>query len=168
MDTKIVERYIDKDICERAIAEIQANLHLIDWTKPLLQFAYSVNHRSDTQNMCPNAHKEIFSKLNQFIDENYGAVDVSRSVVMCYEAGTDNLCKEHQDPAKFSIVLNLNDDFVGGGTHITKLNQTFCPPVGSLVCFPSNEPHYGVPISSGTRYVVTIWINERPYDITLL
>ena len=47
--------------------------------------------------------------------------------------------KQHKDNAHLSYIINLSDnnDFVGGGTHIFKLNRTFTYDQGQSLVFPS-------------------------------
>lgn len=59
-------------------------------------------------------------------------------------------------PWSFVVALNDADNFTGGGTRFLRDNATYRPnKAGSAVLFSGKNRHEGVPISSGTRYILT-------------
>jgi hypothetical protein len=70
-----------------------------------------------------------------------------------------------------SMVVYLNDDFEGGETHFTKLNIKVKPKAGMALFFKYNynDPisnrntfHAGIPVSSGTKYIITAFFRSEP------
>jgi hypothetical protein len=59
-----------------------------------------------------------------------------------------------------SFVLYLNNDFEGGFTEFAF--DKYKPNVGQVLIFPSNFlfPHCGTKVHSGTKKIVTTWINN--------
>jgi len=59
-----------------------------------------------------------------------------------------------------SFVLYLNNDFEGGFTEFAFDN--YKPNVGQVLIFPSNFlfPHCGTKVHSGTKRIITTWINN--------
>lgn len=59
----------------------------------------------------------------------------------------------------FSMLIYLNDDFVGGELNFPWLNFQYKPVVGDLVFFPSNHifTHESLPIISGKKYALVSW-----------
>lgn len=59
-----------------------------------------------------------------------------------------------EDP-NISVVLYLNDDYVGGELFFNKQNVKIKPEAGSIVIFPSVEPYYheSLPVESGIKYM---------------
>jgi predicted 2-oxoglutarate/Fe(II)-dependent dioxygenase YbiX len=59
----------------------------------------------------------------------------------------------------FSMLIYLNDDYVGGGLKFKGLNFGYQPKAGDLVLFPSNHvfSHESLPIESGTKYALVSW-----------
>jgi len=67
-------------------------------------------------------------------------------------------------PRSLSIIININDDYVGGELIFTdqKHNEieSFDLKKGSIVFFPSNfmYPHAIKPIKKGIRYSIVLWL----------
>ncbi len=58
-----------------------------------------------------------------------------------------------------SVVMYLNDDYVGGGIRFNRFNYTYQPRAGDLVIFPSNNAylHESLPVESGVKYALVSW-----------
>jgi predicted 2-oxoglutarate/Fe(II)-dependent dioxygenase YbiX len=52
-------------------------------------------------------------------------------------------------------------DFTGGGTFFYEGQCVVSVPMGGLLLFPGNEYHAGVPITSGTRYLL-VGFSRKP------
>jgi hypothetical protein len=61
----------------------------------------------------------------------------------------------HQDGNEFSFIIGLNDQFTGGGTHVKATKTTYRLQVGEAMLFDAQSWHAGLPITSGTRYILT-------------
>lgn len=61
----------------------------------------------------------------------------------------------HQDGNEFSFIIGLNDNFAGGGTHVKATDKTYHLQVGEAMLFDGQSWHAGLPITSGTRYILT-------------
>lgn len=77
---------------------------------------------------------------------------------------SDNYCHEKNSfyrfiDRDFSILIYLNDDYIGGGLKFKGLNFSYQPKAGDLVLFPSNHvfSHESLPIQSGTKYALVSW-----------
>lgn len=59
----------------------------------------------------------------------------------------------------FSILIYLNDDYIGGGLKFNGLNFSYQPKKGDLLIFPSNHifSNESMPIESGTKYALVSW-----------
>lgn len=59
-----------------------------------------------------------------------------------------------------TVSLNLNDDYTGGGLEVRHKGETFklSSEVGSYAVFPSFLSHRAVPVETGCRKAVTLWI----------
>lgn len=76
----------------------------------------------------------------------------------------DNFCPEQRRfyrfiDRDFSMLIYLNDDYVGGGLKFNGLNFSYQPKAGDLLIFPSNHifSHESTPIESGTKYALVSW-----------
>lgn len=61
--------------------------------------------------------------------------------------------QQHTDDDDFSFVITLNDSFTGGGTKFKGM-PTIQTNVGDVLIFCGKHKHQGVPITSGTRYII--------------
>lgn len=71
----------------------------------------------------------------------------------------------HKDGTPWSFVINLNCpdiDFFGGGTMFMDDSIVYRPKeVGTAVLFNGKNLHMGVPITGGTRYILTGFCNYK-------
>jgi hypothetical protein len=77
-----------------------------------------------------------------------------------YRWHTDQGSDIHSICRIVSFVLYLNDEFEGGGTEFPF--ETYkCNP-GEVLIFPSNFlfPHCGQKVNSGTKRIITSWVNN--------
>ena len=99
--------------------------------------------------------------LNNFDSScNNVIVDIADLFVVKYTHNAQNSLEMHKDSSffSFSILLNNNSDFEGGGTYFddgltVKLNQ------GDMVIHNSNVKHSGLPITKGVRYILVGFID---------
>lgn len=82
-----------------------------------------------------------------------------------------NCMKEGGQRTK-TIILYLNDDFTGGETNFPEKNITVKPETGAICIWnnidENNNPdhdsiHAGLPVISGTKYIMVIWVREGPF-----
>lgn len=68
-----------------------------------------------------------------------------------------------------TCLIYLNDDFTGGYTHFKNIDKTIKPKTGKMVVWTnvdsSGEPDYdtlhaGLPLVSGVKWIITIFINQ--------
>jgi prolyl 4-hydroxylase len=110
--------------------------------------------------------------------------------VACYRA--DGYYKAHYDAcdgnAEFcrafvamggqrlaTLLVYLNDNFVGGETHFPQLQQTVQPRRGSGVFFwNTNEEdqciireslHSGLPVHEGEKWILNVWVRHQPVHL---
>ena len=74
-------------------------------------------------------------------------------------------CEEDDDEARLtaSIVLYLNDDYVGGDLAFPEQDIKIKPEAGSLVIFPSVKPYFdaSTPLVSGNKYMCPAFMFKR-------
>ena len=58
----------------------------------------------------------------------------------------------------FTILLYLNDNFVGGQTGFPNLSYSFTPQVGKAIVFPSTYIHRAEPVVKGQKYILVSWL----------
>lgn len=71
-----------------------------------------------------------------------------------------------------TALIYLNDDYQGGETAFTKIGIKMKGELGDALVFRSDTPegtfeplseHAGLPVTSGTKYLASRWIRERPF-----
>ena len=76
-----------------------------------------------------------------------------------YTPDTQSSLESHRDGTIISFVLQLNDDFQGGGTYIQSLDKTLRHSTGDL-CIHSGWLFHGAkPVTQGARYVLIGFCN---------
>ena len=58
----------------------------------------------------------------------------------------------------FTILLYLNDNFVGGQTGFPTLGFSFTPQIGKAIVFPSTYIHRAEPVVKGQKYILVSWL----------
>lgn len=73
----------------------------------------------------------------------------------------------------WTVMVYLNEPDAGGATRFKAIDKTVQPEVGKLLAWSnlrgngSPNPstlHHGMKVRSGTKYVITKWFRERPWD----
>lgn len=76
-----------------------------------------------------------------------------------------------ETPRVYTVLVYLNDDFVGGETWFPEIGMKIKPRRGSAILFPNldahNEPllysaHSGMPVVEGTKFAMNVWVNQHP------
>lgn len=124
---------------------------------------------------------EVFRKINNRCYEliysavqNYKGMfkieadikDVEPYGLLKYSSGEEY--KFHYDgdtesKRSISVLIYLNDDYVGGEIEFPNFKVKIKPKSGTLILFPSNYAygHIAHPVESGTKYVIVTWLQDR-------
>ena len=84
------------------------------------------------------------------------------------DEGAQRACRPHVDESTFSFTIALNDrcDYEGGGLWLERARRdgdeawgqvVLNADAGGVVAFPGKARHGGAPITSGTRYIITLF-----------
>lgn len=71
-----------------------------------------------------------------------------------------------------TLMIYLNEDVEGGGTHFKRLNKTFYPTTGTALLWDNvidgktnpDSLHEGMPVNSGSKYIITSWWRENEWN----
>jgi hypothetical protein len=96
------------------------------------------------------------------VDKN--KIGVTEIFLVKYDINGQKFLDYHEDGSEFSFVLSLNDEFEGGGTNFKFNDKTIKLPVGDCLVFSGRNTHRGNEITSGTRYILTGFINYGGAD----
>jgi len=80
---------------------------------------------------------------------------------------------EQNGGRKWTCIVYLNDDYIGGETHFNKIDEKIKRPPGSLVLFKNFKEtsretnplaeHAGTPVISGYKWLLNLWIRDKKY-----
>lgn len=70
-----------------------------------------------------------------------------------------------------TVIIYLNDDFIGGSTSFPNLNLSIRPQQGKLLYFDYNyneqinglTMHSADVVMTGTKYIISVWIRQNPW-----
>ena len=113
-----------------------------------------------TKHLLPILADRYHLKIAQFYIADLFIVKYTGSSSSNGNAGQSFL-KAHRDRSPFSFVVALNDEFSGGGTFFPELQELWKPAVGGAVLFHGQQSHGGAELSSGTRYIVTGFVEYK-------
>jgi len=178
--------YITPEECQELIKMIDANHSRSSVVVGGTDRTDVTDHRtSSTSNL--DMSTPIMSKIKKQISETLGLELVKGEALQgqLYEPG--QYFKPHNDffsgPAydmhckasgnrTHTLMIYLNDDFKGGGTHFPTLQKTVEPETGKALWWYNMKDgkvqdqylHEGVTVDEGKKYVVTSWWREKDWD----
>ena len=76
-----------------------------------------------------------------------------------YAKNMQKSLEPHKDGSEMSFIIALNDEYTGGGTNFIKTDRTVKLKLGECLIFSGKELHQGLPITSGSRYILTGFIH---------
>ena len=59
----------------------------------------------------------------------------------------------------YTIITNLNENFIGGRTYVKK--EEITPITGKMIMFDSSLPHRVSKVEDGERYTLIAWYNKK-------
>lgn len=112
--------------------------------------------------------RNIYEKVADYLQVNESQIEDLQ--VIRYKENQQY--KPHLDPTRendrvYTVILYLNDDFVGGETYFPLLDLKVKPKKGKSLCFLNRDSasqvisyskHAGLPVTSGVKYICNIWI----------
>ncbi|GGH51255.1 hypothetical protein GCM10007423_54520 [Dyadobacter endophyticus] len=133
------------------------------------------NHRTSYSASLVDLPEELNSKIRSRVkgllgDLCYGSIEN----LQCVSYSNGQQFKTHFDVDKdlrrlYTILVYLNDDFMGGHTFFPELDVSVTPKLGRAVLFHNFDSngdidrfslHAGLPITNGIKYACNIWIRE--------
>ena len=99
-----------------------------------------------------------------------------------FKAHTDYFEPDGQDYLRYcslsgqrtwTVMIYLNEPEAGGATRFKAINKIVQPETGKLLAWNNLDPagrvngntlHHGMKVRAGTKYIVTKWFRERPWQ----
>jgi 2OG-Fe(II) oxygenase superfamily len=113
---------------------------------------------------------DLGSRIWPKLQAHWGLIDyhgLNDAFIIKYERGAQEELRLHHDVAQVSGSIKLNDEYTGAELEFPRQGYSNASlPIGSLLAWPSlvTHPHRSAPITSGTKYSLTLWF-ELPLHI---
>jgi len=93
-------------------------------------------------------------------------VEIQDLFIVKYDANAQSKLDWHRDVSLISFNFALNEDFEGGGTSFTSLDEPLRIKTGELVMHTGKLLHSGNHVTSGIRYIIVAFIrvNDERVD----
>ena len=167
----VIRNFITKSMCKSIITEAEDYAALNEWTNDRHEnyptTDNEITYEWNTYNPISNyIHSKIFTELKRMYNVNPNELGINELFVAKYEnkANKQSSLGSHVDGSEFSFVIALNDNFEGGGTHFVESNETYNLNSGDCLVFSGQNRHKGVKVKSGTRYILTGFLNYKSHN----
>lgn len=110
--------------------------------------------------------RRVVPELAKAFNFDARAYDIGR--IGCYDSSDSGFFRAHRDilssdaenPRKFALSLNLNDEYTGGALRFPEYGErTYSPPKGAGVVFSCSLLHEALPVESGQRFGLFLFFN---------
>ena len=180
-----IKNFISEQECKYIIKLINKNNHKSQVIGPEGKSIYDTSRTSSTANL--PGDDDIIIKLKNKI-ANYLNIPVKNGESLQgqmyneneyfkphFDAFAGNSYKTNAGKAgnrTNTLMIYLNNNFVGGGTNFVNLNKVICPEIGKAVTWQNidknkniieSSMHEGMPVSSGIKYIITSWWRENKW-----
>jgi hypothetical protein len=162
-----VTKFLEKNECDTIIRDLDHNIDKIKQSTNNGVYEIS-SYEVETKELSKNTNK-IVNNLNKKVKEMIGVpnIDLVNSFFVRYSVDTKPDMVGHYDCDNFTTVINLNNDYVDGGTYFPLVGYTLVPQDHSPGCgllFKGNNInsyHEALPVTSGVRYVLVLRFREQ-------
>lgn len=160
----IIPNMLSSQECDQIINEAQEYASKKSWKTDRHTDYPTTDNEVTTSWLCYNKilskiHKNMIPEFSRKFNIDKKFIGLNEIFVAKYSANGQKKLDEHEDGSELSFVIALNDEYTGGGTYFTKLKRKVALPKGWCVLFSGRESHKGLKITSGTRYILTGFLN---------
>lgn len=120
-----------------------------------------------TNNMIRNrVSRRVVPEMSKAFNFDARAYDIGR--IGCYDSTDNGFFRPHRDilsddaenPRKFALSLNLNDEYTGGALRFPEYGErSYSPPRGAGVVFSCSLLHEAQPVETGQRFGLFLFFN---------
>ena len=106
--------------------------------------------------------RHIKPEIVELFQVKYEKIGINEVFIVKYDSDGQTRLDYHRDGSEFSFVIQLNDNFTGGGTtfqHNERSSNNIKGGIGDCILFSGQNRHKGYEITSGTRYILTGFLN---------
>lgn len=167
----VMKQLIPPSVCKNIISEAEDYAALYSWTTTRHDhYPTTDNEITYDWNTYNHITHLVYNKIFKTIERLYSVpaqkLGINEMFVAKYQAkkNKQSNLKPHVDGSEFSFIIALNDDYKGGGTHFMDENNTIRLKTGDCLVFSGRNRHEGLPVTSGTRYILTGFLNFKSHE----
>lgn len=151
-----------KEECDKIILDVENNKDKLKVSSDHGTIDIS-SYEVNTYELSTDTHEMIQSKLNGIASDK-----IIQCFIIRYSPDTIPDMPAHYDGTKYSLVVNLNNDFEDGGTYFP-LRRYYHDPkknnIGEGILYKGNKIlswHQAIPVTKGVRYVLNVkYLNDK-------
>lgn len=165
----IIKNLFDKKFCSQIINEAESYAKTNGWASNRHQYYPTVDNEitPDWKISIPVANlinQKIYPQIQKLFNVKLEDIYLKEIFVVKYDMNGQKNLEYHTDGSEFSFVIALNHDFEGGGTTFEYSRENIKLKIGECLLFSGQNKHKGTQITSGTRYILTGFINYKKPD----
>lgn len=167
----VFKKLLSSDMCKSIIREGEDYAKFNGWTTKRHESYPTTDNEItsewNTYNYISNkVHDVLFMKLQEMYNVDKNELGINELFIAKYQFRKNKQkgLKKHTDGSEFSFIISLNDNFKGGGTYFTELDKKYHLAQGDCILFSGQNPHKGIDVTEGTRYILTGFINYMSQD----
>ncbi len=165
----ILNNLLDKNFCSQIINESESIAKTKGWSSDRHKFYPTVDNEITPEwkisipftNIIAN---KLYPQIEKIFNVQSSELYLREIFVVKYDMKGQKNLEYHTDGSEFSFVIALNDDFKGGGTTFKHSQKNINLNIGDCLLFSGQNEHKGNEITSGTRYILTGFINYKQPD----
>lgn len=164
--------YIPKSVCEQMIQYMEESGRLVpsetrgvvdEVSRPNSFAMMGGKPAQPLYDLMYDFGKEFFETLNILPGHGTDGVKLHKTIPDGYfNWHADEGISHYKTPRQFTTLAYLNSEFEGGHTEFLLQQLDIKPETGLIIFYPSNMSHIhrGTPVTSGTKYLASMWASE--------
>lgn len=165
----VIKNLLDNEFCSQIIQEAESYAETKGWSSNRHQHYPTVDNEitSDWEVSVQVANlinQKIYPQIQKLFNVKLEDIYLKELFVVKYDMNGQKNLEYHTDGSEFSFVIALNDGFEGGGTTFENSGENIKLKIGECLLFSGQNKHKGNEITSGTRYILTGFINYKKTD----
>lgn len=165
----IVDNIVPITFCNQLIKSGEEYAEKFLWTKRRHANYPTVDNQvteswSEYATLVTMIKEKISPEISKMYKIDKNSIGINELFLVKYDISGQRFLKNHVDGSEFSFVLQLNDEFEGGGTRFSYNDELVRLKAGSCLIFSGQNEHKGEMITSGTRYILAGFLHYYAKD----
>ena len=161
---KVIKKVFSKNECSKIINEGIEYANINNWSKKRHDVYPTtdniINEKWKVWPMVMDKIKNIiYPEFEKLYNLQNNKLEIFELFIVKYDVDGQRELEYHEDGSDFSFIVTLNTDFTGGGTTFKNNSKKVETNLGDCLIFNGQNIHKGNYIHSGTRYILTGFID---------